>query len=325
MRKGIDCKGKEWEEKSISGKMVDATGRRFGNLVALFPVSCQGKTQWLCKCDCGNELVVPYNVLNCGNTRSCGCIGSEKVKNRWKQYREDQNIIGKTFGRLTVIEFIRVEDEQAIYKFKCSCGNFVEYPLIRVQSGNTTSCGCALQDLYDINKNGLIGKKFGKLLVLSFAGIGKNGETLFECLCDCGNTTIVSGYSLTANRTHSCGCIVSIGESNIKKILSNAKIQYKSQQTFSDLLSDKGKELQYDFSILGKDGTIERLIEFDGPQHNEPIDHFGGEERLVKQQKYDTLKNQYALSHNIPLVRIPYSKRDSMNLDDLLGSKYLIK
>ena len=42
-------------------------------------------------------------------------------------------------------------------------------------------------------------------------------------------------------------------------------------------------------------------------------------------QKNDDLKNQYALSHNIPLVRIPYNKRDSMNLDDLLGSKYLIK
>lgn len=41
--------------------------------------------------------------------------------------------------------------------------------------------------------------------------------------------------------------------------------------------------------------------------------------------KNDTLKNQYALSHNIPLVRIPYSKRDSMTLDDILGDSYLYK
>ena len=68
-----------------------------------------------------------------------------------------------------------------------------------------------------------------------------------------------------------------------------------------------------------------RLIEFDGQQHNEPIEYYGGEEALLKLQQHDTIKNQYALSHNIPLVRIPYTKRDTVTLDDLLGDQYLIK
>lgn len=63
----------------------------------------------------------------------------------------------------------------------------------------------------------------------------------------------------------------------------------------------------------------------DGQQHNKPYEYFGGVEKFLTVRKNDTLKNQYALSHNIPLVRIPYSKRDSMTLDDILGDSYLYK
>ena len=80
-----------------------------------------------------------------------------------------------------------------------------------------------------------------------------------------------------------------------------------------------------DSPILFDNDIPYRIIEFDGEQHFRPIQSFGGLERFEKQKKNDFIKNQYALSHNIPLVRIPYDKRDSMNLDDLLGTKYLIK
>lgn len=33
---------------------------------------------WLCRCECGNELVVPTLSLNTGNTRSCGCYQKER-------------------------------------------------------------------------------------------------------------------------------------------------------------------------------------------------------------------------------------------------------
>jgi hypothetical protein len=39
----------------------------------------------------------------------------------------------------------------------------------------------------------------------------------------------------------------------------------------------------------------------------------------------DLEKNQYALAHNIPLVRIPYTQRDNITLDMLLGPDYLVK
>lgn len=61
-------------------KIIDITGLRYGRLVVLElygrHVSPNGtkKTTWLCKCDCGKEIVVTSNDLRSGHTRSCGCL-----------------------------------------------------------------------------------------------------------------------------------------------------------------------------------------------------------------------------------------------------------
>ena len=55
-------------------KKLDLTGRRFGRLTVLHPVAdIEGKTAWLCRCDCGQETVVRTDCLQSGHTRSCGC------------------------------------------------------------------------------------------------------------------------------------------------------------------------------------------------------------------------------------------------------------
>ena len=325
MRNGIDCRGRKWEETSMSSRMKDASGQRFDRLVAMFPVVCKEKKQWLCKCDCGNELVVTYTSLKSGNTRSCGCLNKDALKDMWNEYRENNDPTGQTFGELTAVKFVRSDRGQSIYLFKCSCGKYVELPIKRVRYGNTSSCGHIWTDWNDSTKSDIIGQRFGKLVVKSYAGVDSHGATTFKCLCDCGNTTIVARYSLVDNRTHSCGCICSVGESNIQNILDGSHVRYKHQYCFTDLVSDAGGHLLYDFGILNDNMQVERLIEFDGEQHFKAVDIFGGEERFATQQKNDRLKNQYALSHNIPLVRIPYYKRDSMSIEDLFGNEYLVK
>ena len=300
-------------------------GEKYGRLTVVDYLGIiDGDAVYRFKCDCGNELDLPMTRVKTGNTCSCGCLKRDNTINHWQNYRENNNIIGQVFGELTVMDFVCIKDETAIYRFKCSCGNIVDLPIARVKNGTTSSCGHLWNDWNDSTKSDIIGQRFGKLVVRSYVGIDKYGATLFECDCDCGNTTILPRYSLVGNRTHSCGCIVSIGESNIKKILTDANISYKPQQSFVDLKSDVGGSLSYDFGILNADGQVERLVEFDGEQHYKPIKHFGGNTRFEAQQYRDNLKNQYALSHDIPLVRIPYSKRDSMTLDDILGDKYLI-
>jgi hypothetical protein len=51
------------------------------------------------------------------------------------------------------------------------------------------------------------GEKFGKLVALKCIGINKHRKSLWECKCECGNTTIVTINRLTCGRTKSCGCI----------------------------------------------------------------------------------------------------------------------
>lgn len=72
---------------------------------------------------------------------------------------------------------------------------------------------------------------------------------------------------------------------------------------------------RYDFVIL-KNNTPIRLIEFDGEQHYKNIANW---DSLELQQQRDQIKNEYALSHNIPLVRIPYWERDNITLDMIMG------
>lgn len=72
------CLARELSRKRArnGNRRVDIAGRRFGMLVAIRPVGSKSNigVQWLCRCDCGNNTIVPTNQLNSGNTRSCGCM-----------------------------------------------------------------------------------------------------------------------------------------------------------------------------------------------------------------------------------------------------------
>ena len=51
----------------------------------------------------------------------------------------------------------------------------------------------------------LVGKKFGRLKVLSKAP--RTYQTMWLCVCVCGNECVVSGTNLTNQHTQSCGCL----------------------------------------------------------------------------------------------------------------------
>ena len=50
----------------------------------------------------------------------------------------------------------------------------------------------------------LAGQRFGRLLVKSVSVL--NGKRAWNCVCDCGNTTVVNTYCLTHGSIQSCGC-----------------------------------------------------------------------------------------------------------------------
>jgi len=58
------------------------------------------------------------------------------------------------------------------------------------------------------NRFDLIGKRFGRLTVISLVGVDKRGNRLWDCACDCGKKNeAVLGKILKEGRTKSCGCL----------------------------------------------------------------------------------------------------------------------
>ena len=54
----------------------------------------------------------------------------------------------------------------------------------------------------------LEGQKFGRLTVIKRSGSDTKGKNaMWECKCDCGNTTLVTTSHLTSKHTQSCGCL----------------------------------------------------------------------------------------------------------------------
>lgn len=51
------------------------------------------------------------------------------------------------------------------------------------------------------------GNRYGRLVVLEYAGSYKGRGAQWRCICDCGREVIVFSYSLREGKTRSCGCL----------------------------------------------------------------------------------------------------------------------
>jgi hypothetical protein len=53
----------------------------------------------------------------------------------------------------------------------------------------------------------LIGKRFGRLVVLKFDGLKNGCRSMWKCICDCGDISIIDANSLKEGSSKSCGCL----------------------------------------------------------------------------------------------------------------------
>lgn len=104
------------------------------------------------------------------------------------------------------------------------------------------------------------------------------------------------------------------GETIISRILDTFNINYEYQKTFDDLKDVQ--PLSYDFYVPNQD----ILIEYQGRQHYESVDIFGGERQFKVRQKHDKMKSDYAKANGYNLIAIPYTEDTFLKI-----KKYLIK
>lgn len=183
-------------------------------------------------------------------------------------------------------------------------------------------------------KKNLSNKKFGKLLVLGInekrykkdLEKSKKPHVYWRCICECGNYTEVESSHLLNGHTNSCGCIKSLGEQKISKILKENEIPYKKEVKFDDLKGYGNGFLRYDFAVL-ENKKIKYLIEFNGKQHYKKTKGWNTEEEFMIRKYNDNKKIEYCKQKNIPLIIIPYTKYKKLKIEDLMLDKttFLIK
>ena len=190
---------------------IDLTGRKFGRWTVVERVGKDkhNNIRWLCRCDCGTEKVLGAHMLLSKNSQSCGCLKREKMHAR------RENLVGKKFNMLTVIE--KAEDHiypsgkhRPRYKCLCDCGRETIVMANALKNGSCKSCGHLQKEkASEANSVDLVGKKFGRLTVISrSAERNKRGSVMWECACDCGKYVRKTTVALTHNRSRlkSCGC-----------------------------------------------------------------------------------------------------------------------
>lgn len=284
---------------------IDLTGQVFGHLEVLETIWKYKNNKTYCKClcrRCGSICYIPQSNLKSGHTVSCGCLKKETGKLKRK------DLVGQKFGQLTVKEMLyNYKGNKVTYcRCVCDCGNEIIVAYDALNKGATKSCGCTrFTNTGKQNRVSIVGERFGRLTITKMLYNYNNTKRCYcKCICDCGNTIIRRRSNIVSGYVTSCGCLKrSHGIETIINLLEENNIDYKLEYRFEDCRGIL--PLPFDIAVM-KNGIVVCLIEYDGKQHFEPVKYFGGQKIFERTQQYDQIKNEYAKSHNIPLIRFNY-------------------
>ena len=135
----------------------DFTGMKFGRLTVVRrgngkreKTGDRVRITWVVICECNptNEFEISASRLGHKKpTLSCGCLMPQTI-----------NIVGQTFGELTVIELSNTTSQHgsAVWVCKCSCGNVTTALGTMLRVGKRTTCGA-------IDKHGAISRSTGDI------------------------------------------------------------------------------------------------------------------------------------------------------------------
>ena len=138
----------------------------------------------------------------------------------------------------------------------------------------------------------------------------KNNKSKFKLKCR-SNHIWETYYANFMNNDRCCPiCTESRGEKIIKEILNMRNIDYTREMKFDNCIYKR--QLRFDFYLP----KYNICIEFDGLQHFEKINRFGGEDNLKEIIKRDSIKNKYCEDNNIKLIRIKYDQ----NIDSIISA-----
>jgi hypothetical protein len=146
----------------------------------------RGLVLWLCKCDCGKDVVVTGSALSSSKpTKSCGCLVVEVGRANKK------DMSGRRFGRLVVKEEAgRNNWSNVLWGCQCDCGGYAVTTTTKLISGHTRSCGCIKKER--IKKIGKERRVFATKKELMGAPL-KGSSVLFRRIPTCDFPSVKNG------------------------------------------------------------------------------------------------------------------------------------
>ena len=287
----------------------DLTGLKFGHWTVIERAEDRVKPSgehvatWLCECDCLDKTRrnVTGESLRAGTSSSCG---GERIKTIKSKPKNKKNLIGNTYGRLTVVKF----DEESSTEYpkwvcECNCGNVGSYYENNLIYGKTLSCGCLrLERVRNKCMIDISGNRYGHLTVIGisdkFICYKNYKQYLWECICDCGEHVFRTKEQLIYGHFLYCGKCnfsthISYGEKFMISLLKQLKVSYIREFSKADAIWCDN--YRYDFYLL--DYNV--IIEMHGEQHYKNSFESIGGMSLEEVQLNDKMKNKKAIRNGI--------------------------
>lgn len=259
---------------------------------------------------CGRQyMVAPADVLS---NRGCSkCSGVCKLTT--DEYKEKLYIA--TNGTISVVD----EYVNALTKIKHKC-NIHNVVWLSSPHNILNGCGCEkcgnekigskLRKTHEQYESEL--KEIHKNIIPLETYINAVTPILHQCLLDGCEWNVSPANLLYRSQCPKCSNRESKGENIICNWLNKNNIKYIRQKRFNDCKDIK--TLPFDFYLP----TFNKCIEYDGEQHDKPVDFFGGLDGFKNRQYHDSIKTEYCKVNDIPLLRISYNKNIEEELSNFL-------
>jgi hypothetical protein len=215
----------------------------------------------------------------------------------------EKSLVGKTFGKWEVrYPTVKTKNNRK-YVCHCECGTVRAVNAASLRANRTLSCGCKGQNADGIKLEP--GMTWGSIKILEDTGRRTlKGEIIFKCEDPDGVIFEEKSTNIKNGNTKSAG--LSARELEIYRLLKTNG--YKVVPHYKACLNEFIGT--FDFYVKDK-----YFIEYDGEQHF--TKGLFNDDDLTYIRTHDKQKNHYCFENNIPLIRIPYAKKE-IKLEDVL-------
>lgn len=281
------------------------------------------------ECSCGEYYNISfsdfkrfkqYHCPKCGNNIRVENMKSKQLEDfNYYNYEQVKQIIDNTQSKLLSKDYTNCFDK---LELKCECGNIYKQNFSHIKSkiknNSPILCPKCMKEIsdnkfrlteYEINKEIYEVYGYQKYKIVNINDYKNRKEKTKFIHTECGHIfeTSLSNLIIKERNCPECERYITRGIAKIIHFLENEGIEYELEKRFKDCKFKR--YLPFDIYMP----KFNALIEFDGRQHYEIIEHFGGVDEFINIKIRDTFKTEYCKNNNIPLLRIRYDEFKNIN------------